>query len=1093
MRTGLSLLMSLMLLACTGGDGGVDKLFSDVQPEEVAAHEVLAELPPVDLAKIAAPEDIFELSLDVPSTLQCAPGEGCFMDQCVDNPDCLSGWCVQHMGENVCTQTCQEECPPGWSCKQVAGTDPDAVFICVSGFANLCRPCTASGECTSTGGAEDACVSYGEEGSFCGGPCGADGACPWGFSCKEVETVDGALLQQCVNDAGVCPCTGRSVSLGLSTTCSMTNEWGVCSGSRVCAEEGLTSCDAGEPGPEQCNGVDDDCDNEVDEPNLVDGDYINLCDDGNGCTKDKCDGAGGCSSEVLDSGSCEDDNPCTVADHCEAGQCVGAAVECDDDNPCTDDECSETGGCFFNANTAPCDDGDPCTVADTCGDGECLGVAVSCDCQTDADCAALDDGDVCNGSLFCDLDKLPYLCAIAPGSAVECPVPAGEGSECLQATCDPVTGQCGTGPDNENYLCDDGNGCTVGETCQAGECAGGGQVNCADDNPCTEDFCEAGAGCVHVNTKLTCQDGDACTVGDACLDGACVPGPAKSCDDSNPCTGDSCDPQTGCVHQLLTADCDDGNPCTTGDQCVNGVCTGLAVVDCDDGNPCTKDLCLPGGGCSNVSIPGPCDDGDGCTLGDSCQNGQCQSGAPKLCDDGNGCTADTCVGGSCLFAPADGDCDDLNACTQGDTCINGECAGLEGVECEDDNPCTSEYCDPVMGCVFSTNTYPCDDGNPCTTGDQCANGSCTGTGALICNDDNECTLDNCSPDSGCTFSPWEGDCDDGNACTVQDACSGGQCVGQKILECDDGNPCTNDLCSPGEGGCLYVPADGFCTDGDACTMNDYCEAGECLGGPTVNCNDGDVCTDDSCDPQSGCVFSTNTLSCDDGNPCTTEDECSNGSCEGTGLLNCGDGNVCTDDECDPVAGCTHSPNDAPCSDGNVCTEDDSCSGGSCQAGAPLACPDDGDQCTLGQCDPAQGCVQTPIIPCCGNGQVEAGEECDDGNLANDDGCDSGCQKEADCVDQGDDKIIYVSELNACLQALGAQFSAVSYIEVAYGNTEYLDNICQAMGYSSYNGCHGGDKCSNAAHMYPSHCNQGWLGGPCWNGCGNVNYDGFFCQ
>jgi len=105
----------------------------------------------------------------------CALGEGCFLDECDDNSGCQSGWCVQHLGEGVCSQTCQEECPQGWTCKQVAETEPDVVYICVSDYANLCRPCATNADCTSTGGAEDACIYYGPDGSFCGGPCGEGG------------------------------------------------------------------------------------------------------------------------------------------------------------------------------------------------------------------------------------------------------------------------------------------------------------------------------------------------------------------------------------------------------------------------------------------------------------------------------------------------------------------------------------------------------------------------------------------------------------------------------------------------------------------------------------------------------------------------------------------------------------------------------------------------------------------------------------------------------------------------------------------------------------------------------------------------------
>jgi len=51
-------------------------------------------------------------------------------------------------------------------------------------------------------------------------------------------------------------------------------------------------------------------------------------------------------------------------------------------------------------------------------------------------------------------------------------------------------------------------------------------------------------------------------------------------------------------------------------------------------------------------------------------------------------------------------------------------------------------------------------------------------------------------------------------------------------------------------------------------------------------------------------------------------------------LGCDDGNVCSDDLCDPVLGCVHADNAGPCSDGNVCTTDDVCMAGACIGGAP---------------------------------------------------------------------------------------------------------------------------------------------------------------
>jgi hypothetical protein len=73
-------------------------------------------------------------------------------------------------------------------------------------------------------------------------------------------------------------------------------------------------------------------------------------------------------------------------------------------------------------------------------------------------------------------------------------------------------------------------------------------------------------------------------------------------------------------------------------------------------------------------------------------------------------------------------------------------------------------------------------------------------------------------------------------------------------DCDDGNPCTQDSCDPATGTCVHTPVpDGTpCNDGNPCTQNDTCINGACVSTP-VNCDDGIACTQDSCDPASGCV------------------------------------------------------------------------------------------------------------------------------------------------------------------------------------------------------------------------------------------------
>jgi cysteine-rich repeat protein len=104
------------------------------------------------------------------------------------------------------------------------------------------------------------------------------------------------------------------------------------------------------------------------------------------------------------------------------------------------------------------------------------------------------------------------------------------------------------------------------------------------------------------------------------------------------------------------------------------------------------------------------------------------------------------------------------------------------------------------------------------------------------------------------------------------------------LDCDDGNPCTADRCDP-VAGCVHDPAplDGQrCDDGNRCTEQERCTGGACAGRP-LSCDDGDACTADACDPAAGCVHSTAAAdggACDDDDPCTETDTCGGGACVG---------------------------------------------------------------------------------------------------------------------------------------------------------------------------------------------------------------------
>jgi hypothetical protein len=204
-------------------------------------------------------------------------------------------------------------------------------------------------------------------------------------------------------------------------------------------------------------------------------------------------------------------------------------------------------------------------------------------------------------------------------------------------------------------------------------------------------------------------------------------------------------------------------------------------------------------------------------------------------------------------------------------------------ECNDGNVCTTDSCSSASGtCVNTNNTVSCNDGNACTTGDICGGGTCAGTDASAqdCDDDNVCTTDSCDAQTGCVNTNNTAPCSDGSACTTADTCAGGSCVGGVAPNCDDTNGCTDDSCNPATG-CVNTNNTNSCDDNNACTTADTCSSGSCVGGATLSCDDNEVCTTDSCNTQTGCVYTNNANSCNDGDACTLSDVCSNGVCEGS--------------------------------------------------------------------------------------------------------------------------------------------------------------------------------------------------------------------
>jgi cysteine-rich repeat protein len=715
------------------------------------------------------------------------------------------------------------------------------------------------------------------------------------------------------------------------------------------------------------------------------GGAVKACDDQNPCTADACNPATGACVSTPVSGPCDDANPCTLADSCAAGACAaGAAKGCDDQNPCTNDACNPaTGACVSLPASGGCDDGNPCTEGDLCGAGLCKSGANACACSVDADCAAQDDGNPCNGKLVC----AGSVCVVDPATVVTC---VATGDPCQTAVCSPATGACALTPVVGGALCDDGDACTAGDICAGGGCAAGAAKGCDDQNPCTTDLCNPATGaCVHIPAAGPCSDGNACTEGDACSGGVCVGGAARECDDGNPCTNDLCSPGFGCVTSPNGLACDDGNACTAGDICAGGACqAGASACACQSDADCAAQ-----------------DDDDVCDGVLVCVLGACVTDPATVVTcpaSGDPCLVNACEpeNGLCSPTPADGaTCDDGDPCTADGICSGGACSAGAAVSCDDGNPCTEDACDAVAGCVNAPNTAACEDGKSCTVGDVCAGGTCVSGAVKACDDQNPCTTDSCSAVTGdCVHAPNSAPCDDGDDCTLADLCSTGACVGGALKGCDDGDPCTADSCDALTGLCTATETEGPCDDGNPCTGADGCVDGACVGG----------------DNQCECADTSDCADFEDGDLCNGTLVCVDNACvvDGASVVSCeASGDPCQPIVCVPATGgCEVGPSaGTPCDDGDPCAAADACVGGEC-VGTPVVC-DDGNPCTADACEPALGCVATPnTAPCDDGDPCTTVDQCAAGECAG--------STPLACADTD------VCTADACTPGVGCEFAAI---------------------------------------------------------------------
>ena len=560
---------------------------ADVPPPDAEAE---AELPS-DAS--AAATDISEPSADLALAdagpcpvdgLACDDGDPCTADD-----RCKAGVCVpgaSQLCECASDVDClldADLCAGKPVCKlgvfpYRCGVAPGTAIVCDPALSGVCQTATchpATGLCTAIAK---------PNGTACqdGAPCTLEDACKGGA---------------CVAGVDVCQCQSDKDCAGF-------DDGNACNGALACDKlafphvckvvpASVPSCDAASAGPCQvvaCEPKTGACKSGP----AADG---AACNDGDACTANEACNAGACNGGTLtcacksgaDCAAKEDGDPCNGTLICQQNACVVDAktiVLCDPkgDTACAKAACSKTTGtCGLAAvpTLTPCSDNDPCTIADSCDAGQCKSGADLCQCKKDADCAAFEDGNACNGMLFCSKSA----CVLDAKSVVSCNT-SGDGP-CNKTACQPATGACVQGAISDGFPCSDGQTCTVGDACVGGGCKSGVDVcECKSDGDC-----------------VAKEDGDLCNGSLICKQNKCAIDPASlvSCPKPAPCKQVACDAKSGLCVTSDAAEgvgCDDLDPCTPNDACQGGTCKGGPTVCTGPTWAEVYKLAIQGNGCS---------------------------------------------------------------------------------------------------------------------------------------------------------------------------------------------------------------------------------------------------------------------------------------------------------------------------------------------------------------------------------------------------------------------------------------------------------------------------------------------------------------
>ena len=695
------------------------------------------------------------------------------------------------------------------------------------------------------------------------------------------------------------------------------------------------------------------------------------------CTERICNPATGlCNKPKPNNTVCADADLCDGAETCQGGACMPSApVDCSAvTDSCLEKTCNPvTGQCNRpKPNNTVCADMDLCDGTETCQGGVCkAGIAVNCAGVTDPclqtscnpvtgqcnrpkpDSAPCADADLCNGNESCQGG------ACLPGSAIVC---SSVTDPCLEASCNPTTGQCDK-PKPNNTSCADSDLCDGSETCQSGICQPGTAVDCTGvTDPCIEKICNPATGqCDTLKPNNTsCADSDLCDGGETCQSGVCQPGTAVDCTGvTDPCLGTSCNSVTGLCNKpkANNTSCADSDLCDGGETCQSGVCQPGTAVDCSGvTDPCLETSCNSATGLCNKPKPNntSCADSDLCDGGETCQSGVCQPGTTVDCTGvTDPCLETSCnpITGLCNKPKANNtSCADSDLCDGRETCQSGICQPGVAIDCSGvTDPCLETTCNPGTGLCNrpKANNTHCADSDLCDGVETCQSGVCQPGTAVDClGVTDSCLEKSCNPINGlCNkVKPNNTPCPDDDFCDGGETCQSGACQDGIAVDCSGvADPCFESDCNPDTGACdLAKPDDTSCSDGDLCNGSETCQLGGCVVATPTDCSGVTYpCIEAVCNPTSGVcdLFKPDDTPCGPDDLCETAKTCLNGICVGGTAIDCsGVTDGCLQQVCNPATGQCDIPvtEGVLCTDSDACTVDDLCEDGICLPGEPTS-------------------------------------------------------------------------------------------------------------------------------------------------------------